>query len=39
MDISGQRAKSLNEFYYVITVCDQAREQCPAFPGETLHLP
>ena len=21
-------------FDYVITVCDQAREECPAFPGE-----
>jgi arsenate reductase len=43
VDISGQRSKSLDEFLgqpfdYVITVCDKAREQCPAFPGETLHL-
>jgi arsenate reductase len=43
VDISSQRAKPLEEFLgqsfdYVITVCDKAREQCPAFPGETLHL-
>jgi arsenate reductase len=38
VDISGQRAKSLGEmqgidFDYVVTVCDQAREQCPYFPA------
>ena len=43
VDISSQRAKPLDGFLgesfdYVITVCDKAREQCPAFPGETLHL-
>lgn len=38
IDISGHRSKHLNEFAgqsfaYVITVCDQAREFCPIFPG------
>lgn len=38
IDISGQRSKSLDEysgqpFDYVITVCDSARQVCPAFPG------
>lgn len=36
IDISQQRAKSVNEFQgqtfdYVITVCDRARENCPVF--------
>src|ERR671938_160675 len=40
IDISGQRSKSVGEFAgrefdYVITVCDNAREECPAFPGRT----
>lgn len=38
VDISGHRSKSLVEFInqpfdYVITVCDQAAETCPVFPG------
>lgn len=38
VDISHHRSKHLNEFAgqpftYVITVCDQARESCPTFPG------
>ena len=44
LDISGQRSKHLSEyqaepFDYVITVCDQAAETCPVFPGrgERLH--
>ena len=44
IDISGQRSKSVDEFAgwnfdYVITVCDSARQVCPAFPGngERLH--
>jgi arsenate reductase len=43
VDTSGLRAKSVDEFRgqsfdYVITVCDQAREQCPYFPGgEQIH--
>lgn len=44
IDISGQRSKHLNEylkqpFDYVITVCDEAAETCPLFPGraERIH--
>ncbi|HLQ49813.1 MAG TPA: arsenate reductase ArsC [Candidatus Dormibacteraeota bacterium] len=44
IDHSWARSKSVNEylgqsFDYVITVCDQARQACPVFPGvhETLH--
>lgn len=38
IDISGYRSKSANEFLgqqfdYVVTVCDNARESCPIFPG------
>src|SRR3990170_6020380 len=38
VDISGQRAKSLDAFLeepfdYVITVCDEANEVCPVFPN------
>ena len=38
IDISGQRSKSVDEFRAapiatVITVCDQARQECPFFPG------
>lgn len=40
IDISNQRSKSVDEFVgqdfdYVITVCDNARETCPVFPGKT----
>ena len=44
IDISGQRSKHLDEFVgqeldYVVTVCDNAREACPFFPGapEQIH--
>ena len=44
IDAAGARSKSVAEllgqpFDYVITVCDQAREACPVFPGarRTLH--
>jgi arsenate reductase len=44
LDISAARSKSVTEllereFDYVITVCDQARESCPVFPGvhESIH--
>jgi arsenate reductase len=44
IDMSQARSKSVTEFLdqefdYVITVCDQAREACPVFSGshETLH--
>lgn len=38
IDISGNRSKSVDEFAgqqfdYVFTVCDNARESCPIFPG------
>ena len=40
VDISGHRSKRLNElrgleFDYVFTVCDNAHESCPVFPGKT----
>ena len=43
IDISGQRAKSVDDFVqqqfdYVITVCDDAREACPFFPGAARRL-
>ena len=43
IDISDQRSKSVEEFAgqpfdYVITVCDNAREQCPIFPADTSRL-
>jgi arsenate reductase (thioredoxin) len=44
VDISGQRSKTLDgylgeSFEYVVTVCDEANEACPFFPGagERLH--
>jgi hypothetical protein len=38
IDISGHRSKHIDEFEgqsfdYVLTVCDNARESCPLFPG------
>ena len=38
VDISGARSKNVREFLdtgfdYVVTVCDNARENCPFFPG------
>ena len=43
IDISGHRSKSVDEFLgeefdYVITVCDNAKEQCPIFPGDTKRI-
>lgn len=43
VDISQQRSKSVDEFAgrefdYVITVCDNANEQCPVFPGRTERI-
>src|ERR1051325_5010923 len=43
IDISGRRSKSVEEFEgrefdYVITVCDNARESCPVFPGRTERI-
>jgi arsenate reductase len=42
IDISANRPKSvdiyLNEYWdYVITVCDDANETCPVFPGKVKH--
>lgn len=43
IDISGHRSKSVAEFEgqsfdYVVTVCDNARNNCPVFPGGTARL-
>jgi arsenate reductase len=43
IDISGQRSKSVDEFAgqpfdYVLTVCDNAKESCPVFPGRTIRV-
>ena len=44
IDIGAQRSKHMDEFAgqefdYVVTVCDNARESCPVFPGtpERIH--
>jgi arsenate reductase len=44
IDARDARSKSVNEylgetFDYVVTVCDEARQVCPVFPGvhESLH--
>ncbi len=43
IDISRHRSKSLDEFAgqqfdYIITVCDSAKEVCPVFPGGAKRL-
>jgi len=43
IDISSHTSKSVDEFVdqefdYVITVCDNANEQCPVFPGKTTRI-
>lgn len=43
IDITGHRSKSVEEFAgqefdYVITVCDNAKESCPVFPGKTQRI-
>jgi arsenate reductase len=43
IDISSHRSKSVDEFAdhsydYVLTVCDNARESCPVFPGHAKRM-
>lgn len=43
IDISGHRSKSVDEFAgqnfdYVLTVCGNAKETCPVYPGHTNRL-
>ena len=43
IDISGHRSKHVQEFKsqsfdYVLTVCDNAKESCPIFPGKTVTI-
>lgn len=43
IDITNHRSKSVDEFLgqefdYVVTVCDNANERCPVFPGKTQRL-
>ncbi len=43
IDISNQHSKSADEFTgqefdYIITVCDNARESCPVFPGQATRI-
>ena len=43
IDISNHRSKSAEEFRgkefdYVVTVCDDAKEACPFFPGGKTYL-
>ena len=43
IDISGHRSKAVEEFEgqsfdYVVTVCDNARDNCPIFPAGTARI-
>ncbi len=43
VDISKHRSKHVSDFlghhfHYVITVCDNAKESCPVFPGNSIRL-
>jgi arsenate reductase len=43
IDISGHRSKRVDEFEcqwfdYVLTVCDNAKESCPVFPGHSSEV-
>ena len=43
IDISGHRSKHVQEFEsqpfdYVLTVCDNAKESCPVFPGHSNRI-
>ena len=43
IDLSGHRSKHVDEFAgqsfdYVLTVCDNAKESCPIFPGHANRI-
>ena len=43
IDVSTNHSKSIHEFEgmefdYIITVCDNAKERCPVFPGIGKHI-
>ena len=43
IDISAHRSKSVDEFAgqdfdFIITVCDNAKESCPVFPGKVQRI-
>src|SRR4051812_19948030 len=43
IDISSHRSKTIDEFKdqsfdYVLTVCDNAKESCPVYPGHTNRI-
>lgn len=43
IDLAGHRSKSVDVFTgqafdYVLTVCDNAKESCPVFPGATVRI-
>lgn len=43
IDITSHRSKSVDEFAgqqfdYVLTVCDNAKESCPVFPAKTVTI-
>lgn len=43
IDISGHRSKAADEFTgqnfdFIITVCDNAKESCPVFPGKATRI-
>jgi len=43
IDMSGYKSKHIDlflnkQFDYVITVCDNAKESCPLFPGNATYL-
>jgi arsenate reductase len=43
IDLASHRSKHVNAFEgqtfdYVLTVCDNAKESCPIFPGQTVRI-
>lgn len=43
IDISSHRSKSVDQFTsekfdYIVTVCDNAKESCPIFPGDATRI-